>query len=89
MWSEIFLALNFIVETCSKHRYSKTSTYATRFMRIRSYAIFKSRRSVIFCCCSSLKPAKSLPEPDEIGSLIEEVVDLARQINFEVDNSEV
>ncbi|GFX06894.1 hypothetical protein TNCV_1202091 [Trichonephila clavipes] len=28
---------------------------------------------------------ESLPEPDDIGNLVEEVVDLARQINPEVD----
>ncbi|GFU99679.1 hypothetical protein TNCV_3597501, partial [Trichonephila clavipes] len=33
--------------------------------------------------------AESVPEPDEIGNLIEEVADLARQINLEVDSDEV
>ncbi|GFW72809.1 hypothetical protein TNCV_1266521 [Trichonephila clavipes] len=32
---------------------------------------------------------ESLPEPDEIGNLIEEVVDLARKLNSEVDNDDV
>ncbi|GFT77004.1 uncharacterized protein TNCV_1099031 [Trichonephila clavipes] len=30
-----------------------------------------------------------MPEPDEIGNLIEDIVDLARQINLEVDNEDV
>ncbi|GFV19385.1 hypothetical protein TNCV_3663181 [Trichonephila clavipes] len=35
--------------------------------------------------CSPPSPkTKSVPEPDEIGNVIEEVVDLARQINLEV-----
>ncbi|GFX82204.1 hypothetical protein TNCV_33121 [Trichonephila clavipes] len=29
--------------------------------------------------------AESVPDPDEIGNLIEEVVNLAKQINLEVD----
>ncbi|GFU10911.1 hypothetical protein TNCV_960741 [Trichonephila clavipes] len=33
--------------------------------------------------------AKSVPEPGEIGNLIEEVVDLARQINLEMDSNGV
>ncbi|PRD28948.1 UNVERIFIED_CONTAM: Synaptobrevin-like protein YKT6 [Trichonephila clavipes] len=32
---------------------------------------------------------KSKPEPDEIGNVIEYVVDLARQINLEADSDEV
>ncbi|GFT88444.1 hypothetical protein TNCV_262451 [Trichonephila clavipes] len=32
---------------------------------------------------------ESVPEPNEIGNLIEEVVDLARQINLEVDIDDV
>ncbi|GFV38941.1 HTH_Tnp_Tc3_2 domain-containing protein [Trichonephila clavipes] len=31
----------------------------------------------------------SVPEPDEIGNMIEEVVDLTRQINLEVDSDDV
>ncbi|GFW27106.1 hypothetical protein TNCV_93321 [Trichonephila clavipes] len=33
--------------------------------------------------------AESVPEPDEIGNLIEEVVHLAKQINLEVDSEEI
>ncbi|GFX93585.1 hypothetical protein TNCV_1587621 [Trichonephila clavipes] len=33
--------------------------------------------------------AESLPKPDEIGNLIEEVVDLAMQINLEVDSDDI
>ncbi|XP_023232690.1 tigger transposable element-derived protein 1-like [Centruroides sculpturatus] len=36
-----------------------------------------------------LDAAESVPEPDEIGNVIEEVVDLARQINLEVDSDDV
>ncbi|GFX83374.1 hypothetical protein TNCV_908921 [Trichonephila clavipes] len=36
-------------------------------------------------CCSLLK----LPEPNEIGSAIEEIIDHARQINLEVHNDYV
>ncbi|GFX22638.1 hypothetical protein TNCV_2993731 [Trichonephila clavipes] len=32
--------------------------------------------------------AESGPEPNEFGNFIEEVVDLARQINLEVDNDD-
>ncbi|GFY27479.1 hypothetical protein TNCV_2070991 [Trichonephila clavipes] len=32
---------------------------------------------------------ESLPQPDEIGSLIEEVVELARQINSEVGSDNI
>ncbi|GFX68528.1 hypothetical protein TNCV_2432351 [Trichonephila clavipes] len=33
--------------------------------------------------------AESVPEPDEISNLTEEVVDIARQINLEVDIDDV
>ncbi|GFT87221.1 hypothetical protein TNCV_3543851 [Trichonephila clavipes] len=33
--------------------------------------------------------AESVPEPDEIGNLIEEVTNLARQINLEEDSDAV
>ncbi|GFX10029.1 uncharacterized protein TNCV_4101681 [Trichonephila clavipes] len=33
--------------------------------------------------------AEPVPEPNEIGNVIEEVVDLARQINLEVDSDGV
>ncbi|GFV65343.1 hypothetical protein TNCV_4573431 [Trichonephila clavipes] len=32
---------------------------------------------------------KSVPEPGEIGNMTEEVVDLARQINLEVDSDDI
>ncbi|GFV87055.1 hypothetical protein TNCV_5112731 [Trichonephila clavipes] len=32
---------------------------------------------------------RSVPEPDEIGNLIEEIVDFARQIHLEVDSGDV
>ncbi|XP_023220465.1 tigger transposable element-derived protein 1-like [Centruroides sculpturatus] len=37
----------------------------------------------------TLNEAESVPEPDEIGNVIEEVVDLARQINLEVDSDDL
>ncbi|GFW39057.1 uncharacterized protein TNCV_1830491 [Trichonephila clavipes] len=33
--------------------------------------------------------AESVPEPDEIGNVIEEVVDLAKKINLAVDGDDV
>ncbi|GFT87734.1 uncharacterized protein TNCV_4000871 [Trichonephila clavipes] len=33
--------------------------------------------------------AESVPEPDEVGDVLEKVVDLARQINLQVDSDDV
>ncbi|GFV96894.1 hypothetical protein TNCV_4351071 [Trichonephila clavipes] len=54
--------------------------------RIRSYAIFKSRRFVPPIIKSREEP---LPESYEIGNLTEEVLDLARQINSVLDSDDV
>ncbi|GFW98716.1 tigger transposable element-derived protein 1 [Trichonephila clavipes] len=35
------------------------------------------------------KKEKSVPEPDEVGNLIEEVVNFERQINLEVDSDDI
>ncbi|GFU84954.1 hypothetical protein TNCV_3896811 [Trichonephila clavipes] len=59
-----------------------TSTYA-----VRSYAIFKSLRFV-FPSPITETQAKSVPTTDEIGNVIEEVVDLARHMKFVVDSDD-
>ncbi|GFX08912.1 hypothetical protein TNCV_2966231 [Trichonephila clavipes] len=65
------------------------ATVTPRFTRIWNYAIFKSRRFVLlFIYFVTESQAESVPEPDGIGNLIEEVADLARQINLEVDSDE-
>ncbi|GFV22076.1 hypothetical protein TNCV_4527611 [Trichonephila clavipes] len=63
------------------------STVKSRLTRTRSYAIFKSRRFVPPIIKTVV--VVSVPEPDEIGNMIEDVVDLARQINLEVDSDDV
>ncbi|GFT13959.1 hypothetical protein TNCV_2615931 [Trichonephila clavipes] len=62
------------------------STERPRLKRTRSYAIFKSRG---FVHPSPQSRVESLSELDEIGNLIEEVVDLARQINLQVNSDDV
>ncbi|GFV29352.1 dachshund homolog 1 [Trichonephila clavipes] len=57
-------------------------------LRIRSFEIFTSRRFV-YCFLLITKMRNQFPEPDEIGNLIEEVVNLARKINLEVDSDDV
>ncbi|GFT31134.1 hypothetical protein TNCV_3645321 [Trichonephila clavipes] len=52
-----------------------------RLTLTRSYAIFKSRRFVF--CLKTKKKGK------EIGYVIEEVVNLPRQINLEVDSDDI
>ncbi|GFT71959.1 hypothetical protein TNCV_2515981 [Trichonephila clavipes] len=38
---------------------------------------------------SNIELTESVPESDEIGSLIEEIVNLARKTNLEVDSDDV
>ncbi|GFT88481.1 hypothetical protein TNCV_262691 [Trichonephila clavipes] len=71
---------NFFLPTT---HYSNTSTYANSVLRdfqISSICLFPPHHSSL---------AESLPETDEIGNLIEEVIDVARQINLEVDRDDI
>ncbi|GFV69230.1 hypothetical protein TNCV_3861531 [Trichonephila clavipes] len=53
---------------------------------LTGYPFFKSRR---FLPPITEIQAESVPEPDEIGKLIEEDVNLARQINFEIHSGDI
>ncbi|GFV50380.1 tigger transposable element-derived protein 1 [Trichonephila clavipes] len=57
-------------------------------LRKQVVTIFKSRRFVFFSSITETQ-TKSVPEPDEISNVTEEVVDLARQTNLEVDSDDV
>ncbi|GFS47169.1 hypothetical protein TNCV_2053401 [Trichonephila clavipes] len=60
-----------------------------RLARIWSYAIFKSRRFYFFVFFPITETqAESVSKPDEIGNMIEEVVNPARHINLEVDSDD-
>ncbi|GFX42581.1 hypothetical protein TNCV_261161 [Trichonephila clavipes] len=49
----------------------------------------KSRRFVFFSTFVIESKAESVPDPNEIGNLIEEVVDLTRQIHLEVGSDDI
>ncbi|GFT89682.1 hypothetical protein TNCV_3137691 [Trichonephila clavipes] len=59
----------------------------TRFSNLIDSSFFPSFLSFFFSIIKTQD--ESLVEPDEIGNFIEEVVDLARQINSEVDSDDV
>ncbi|GFT93041.1 hypothetical protein TNCV_2715531 [Trichonephila clavipes] len=65
------------------------NTVIPRLTRTRSYAIFKSRQFVIhlFIFISETQ-AQSLPQPDDIGYVIEGILHFARQINLEMDSDD-
>ncbi|GFV99497.1 hypothetical protein TNCV_5078611 [Trichonephila clavipes] len=72
-----------LIESTEKHFGYTVIPRLTRFV--------KSRRSPFppFFIFFSETQTESVPEPDEIGNLIEEVVYLVRLINLEVDSDDV
>ncbi|GFT22298.1 hypothetical protein TNCV_3272991 [Trichonephila clavipes] len=60
-----------------------------RLMRIQSYSIIISNRFLFFFSFVTEIWAESVPEPDKIGNLIEEIGNLAREINLKVDSDDI
>ncbi|GFX19022.1 hypothetical protein TNCV_323271 [Trichonephila clavipes] len=68
------------------YRESNTSTYANSEIRGFQISTIRLSSPPIFITETDVE---SVPESDEMGNLIEEVVNLARQINLEVDRDDV
>ncbi|GFV03991.1 hypothetical protein TNCV_916161 [Trichonephila clavipes] len=79
--------INIFVKPWKREReFGFIDTAIPRLMRTRSYAIFKSPRRIIFCLIGG---CEGMVKQEKLGVVIQEVVDLERQINKEVDYDDV